>query len=166
MERKQFGTGRVSSRNEVKMKDLEAAKKDFFAGIPHDSAFFEVPFRPILDELIAWSEQYSNVLTFTWHEGKPGVERQSLVKYCLTGTASPFWAVWPRPKDGAKLTLLTDKDAFPGDLRNLARERLAAIGGHKPKPVPEISMQSMIPQKTRAEVIELMTGLMKQVTER
>src|SRR5436309_3062176 len=52
----------------------------------------------VIEDLVEWSEGERRI-TFTWHEGTPGRSRMDLVKYCLPGIESPFWAAWPEGKD-------------------------------------------------------------------
>lgn len=148
------------------MSNLQRAKSDFLAEVGRYVPDVVKGFERVLDDLVLWSEQHKPDIEFVWHEGNDGRVRQMLVKYCVPGIPSPFWAAWPRAKDGAKLSLLTDANAFPEELREAARAGLATIGKEDVFEVPEVSFGSLIPQVRRDQLKALMERLLKDLVRR
>src|SRR4051794_1532948 len=74
-----------------------------------------------LDDLIGWTRLQGEALQFVARDGE-----QSIVKFCVPGVATPFWAAYPRKHDGAKLTVFPEPHAdVPEEVRDLARQQLA-----------------------------------------
>ncbi|QEL17416.1 hypothetical protein [Limnoglobus roseus] len=118
------------------MTDLAAAKANFLSRVESMESGESARFAPLLDALIAWSEQ--NGLAYTRHVGQGGV-----LKFALPGSKAAFWAATPRKTDGGKLTILADAK-FPEALRVMVREELLLIKGH---PVARPSWEPSLPEK-------------------
>jgi hypothetical protein len=151
------------------VQDLDTAKREFWAAVRHlnpKRTDVERTYAPILDRLIAWSNTQPR-LRFTWHTGKPGSERQSLVKYCVEGMEDEgaFWAVYPKQKDVAFLIVLADANArFPEDLRRDALRELAALDGRSDDPgtYPRVYFANLTLSKLE-DVLKLMEGWLPRV---
>ncbi len=148
------------------MSDLAAAKAAFLDAVQTLAPDRVGRFAVVLDDLVAWSEQFHPRLQFVWHAGGRGSQRQHLVKYCVPGVPSPFWAAWPKGADGAKLSVLTDRGKeFPEHLREEARVELAAIDGREPKAgeSPEVAFAQLIWPANRERVKALLARLLGQL---
>jgi hypothetical protein len=146
-------------------KDLDTAKKEFWDQVKVYAPDEVKRFKPVLDDLITWSAKQT-AIQFTWHEGTPGSQRQSLVKYCLPEMDAAFWAVYPHSKDGAFLIVLADPHhRFPDDVRHEARRELAVID-RRPlveNEFPTVKFLNLIPPKNRQRLLELMEGWLARI---
>jgi hypothetical protein len=136
------------------MNDLATARAAFLSSVEGHVTGESVRFAPALDELIRWSQAHG--LEFTAHVGV-----HDLLKFSIPAAKMAFWAATPRPRDGAKLTLLS-ANSFPEQLRTLAREELALIDGTtaKPEAVPVLAFTKLIWAPYRVRVLDLMTRLL------
>lgn len=149
-------------------KDLDTAKKEFWDEVKRRNPSFDnvqKRLSPVLNSLIEWSEKQP-ALTFTWHEGTPGAERQFLVKFGLSGMDAAFWAAYPTKDDGAFLIVVADPHhRFPDDLREDARRELAAIDRRDrvDDEYPTVRFLNLLPPKNLQRVLELMEGWLARV---
>ena len=141
------------------MSDLATARTTFLSRVEDWAPYQSARFAPVLDALVAWSEE--NGLEFTRPTGA-----NTSVRYRVPGSKMPFWAVAARTGDGAKFTLLADP-RFPEALRTLAREELSRIG-RKPavaESAPEMALTHLIWEPYRRQILDLMSRLLDAVRE-
>lgn len=139
------------------MDHLAETKAGFLSKVEDYATGQSSRFALPLDELIRWSEEAG--LVFARHGGA-----NELVKFCLPGTSSTFWAATPRRGDGGKFTLLSTA-SFPERLRAMAREEFARIEAKPQRPdgVPELPFTQLIWEPYRKLVLELMGKLLEEL---
>jgi hypothetical protein len=145
----------------MNVDDLARARTEFLDKVEDWAPGQAKRFAPVLDELIRWAEENAWGVRFTRHDGI-----HKMVKFCVLGVETPFWAVVARTGDGAKLTMLNNPHPrIPDGLREEARGQLARIDGKEPKPdgVPEVAFTKLIWPPYRQQVLDLMTRLLNVV---
>jgi hypothetical protein len=137
------------------LSDIAAAKAKFLAAVEGYASGQSARFAPAVDELIRWSEEHGL-------EFRPTTGIQTLLRYEVGGRI--FWSVVARTGDGAKLTLLNDRD-FPEPLRDAARTELARLDrkAEKEDGVPEVALTNLIWEPYRAQVLATMTRLLDAI---
>jgi hypothetical protein len=117
-----------------------------------------------LDDLIGWTCLQGDDLRFVARDGD-----QSIVKFCVPGVDTPFWAAYPRKVDGAKLTVFPEPHAsIPEDVREMARQRLAEMEGDDPAPnsQPMVSFRVLEDCTVRERVKELFQEMLRRLATR
>ena len=139
------------------MNEIAKGRKFFLSKVEQFSSGDSLRFAPVVDELIQWSRD--NGLEFV-----PNTGVNKLLTFSIPGTGMAFWVVTPLVGDGAKIALLGDPK-FPEPLRSEARNELAEIGKKKAlaKSIPELAFAKLIWAPYRAQILTLMTRLLKEV---
>ena len=148
------------------MSGLSTERAPFLAKVGEYKPRRAVRIGEVLNALVEWSEGRGGEIEFTPHTGSAGREPQALVKYCVPGVGTPFWAAYPRAADGAKLHVLTDPHPrFPEDLRREAREVLAGLDGRRPNPTecPVVSFETLADPAALASLLALLASVLDRL---
>jgi hypothetical protein len=115
----------------------------------------------VLDDLIEWTRLQGDALHFVARDGD-----QCIVKFCVPGVDTPFWAAYPRKHDGAKLTVFPEPHALiPEEVREWARRELAELEGRQPTPnsQPMVSFAVLQERTARERVKELFQKMLGRI---